>query len=52
MLCHAVEGVEMTISGELERRARCTALETLSVNLTVRMSFAEKAEKVSMSLKT
>jgi hypothetical protein len=51
-LCHAVAGVEMTISGELERRARWTALETLSVNFAVEMSFAQKAENSSMALET
>lgn len=51
-LCQAVAGVEMTMSGEFERRARCTALETLSVNLTVLMSFAQKEANCSMALKT
>lgn len=51
-LYQAVEGVEMTMSGELERRARWTALETLSVNLTVLISFAQNEAKSSMALKT
>jgi hypothetical protein len=51
-LCQAVAGVEMTMSGELERRARWTALETLSVNFTVLMSFAQNEANCSMALET
>lgn len=50
--CQAVDGVEMMISGELERRARWTLLETLSVNFAVLISLAQNEANCSIALET
>jgi hypothetical protein len=52
MLCHALAGVETTMSGTFESSERCTASETFSVSLAAWISLAQKAENSSMALKT
>lgn len=51
-LCHAVAGVQTTISGESDKNERWRGSETWPVSLAMRTSLVQKAEKSSIALET